>query len=120
MRSLARAAIGSCAVLGFFGCTASPSASTPRTRSWDAVRVYRGRDVPPARERSLGPLQLSACQEPFNPGSAQESVVLKGLRIQAARLGADAIINVVCEKTTKESSGCSAGVTCSGEAVTLK
>lgn len=97
-----------------FTCVALPPAKT--VRPWRLVRLYRG-TAGPAGAVVLRPVGSTHCQSNgLPPAPPQESTALMFLRMEAAKAGAEAVVNVECAKTSAQ--GCVSAVSCRGNAVT--
>ena len=106
-------------VLLLMGCASTPSYRdlTPAQRElYDRVRILEG---PAARRHeTLGRVEALSCRRNLYFGSATREEAREGVRVRAARLGADGVKNLRCRRAgISLTRNCWASVTCAGFAV---
>ena len=112
------------ALLVISGCTSTPEATGymgNQRKGLEEIQVLTG--APDRPFDALGPVSGVLCNR--NGLAMSADAVLKEakeLRIEANKLGADAVIDVTCQKTggTSILSNCWATYRCSGQAVRFK
>jgi uncharacterized protein YbjQ (UPF0145 family) len=86
-----------------------------------AVQIYSGATARPYEV--IGPVTgLSCNRNKFQAQDVSDAEALQGIKINAAQMGADAVINTVCQKNsdTDWRNNCWASVKCIGDAVRHK
>ena len=109
------------------GCASNPSVSSltslERQRVVEMVALKSG-DIPKESYQILGAVEGIACKRNLyasgSPGMAMAEAQ-QGVRIRAAQLGADAIINIVCEdrRETDWGRNCWQTVVCVADAISV-
>jgi hypothetical protein len=83
----------------------------------EAIRILKKEEVSGRQYRSLGEVSGRSC---YIPGEYFASVreAQEQMKVEAARAGAGALINVTCENTLSQwQSGCRSIIECRGEAI---
>jgi hypothetical protein len=107
------------------GCASNPSVSSltslERQRVVEMVALKSG-DIPKGSYQILGAVEGIACKRNlYASGSPSMAEAQQGVRIRAAQLGADAIINIVCEdkRETDWGRNCRQTVVCVADAISV-
>ncbi len=114
-----------CAVVVVAGCATNPPVSSltseERQRVAEMVILEAGA-IPRESYQILGSVEGIACKRNlYASGSPSLDEAKQGVRIRAAQLGADAVINMICEDKKEVDWGrnCWQTVVCVGDAVVI-
>jgi len=109
--------------VGLSSCAAGPRiddlSSAERARI-SQIQIFKGSADKPVRP--LGEVSGLSCQKyKDQPHEVTEAEALEGLRIRAAVLGADAVVNTACQRKSEAdwTNNCWASVKCIGDAAKL-
>ena len=111
--------VGLCACVLLWSCASQPDLSdlNPAQRSkLAAMPVFKSEGLPPGSYETIGKVQSICCKESFRP--ADETMKMK---ITAAQLGADAILNLTFQDNDEKDwvRDCWATVIGTGDAVRI-
>jgi uncharacterized protein YbjQ (UPF0145 family) len=125
MRHIIKAILTGCALVLLAGCASNPSVSSlssiERQRVAEMV-IFEAGSIPRDSYRILGTVEGIACKRNlYASGSPSLDEAKQGVRIRAAQLGADAVINMICEDKREVDWGrnCWQTVVCVGDAIVL-
>ena len=114
-----------CALVLLAGCASNPSVSSlsslERQRVAEMV-IFEAGSIPRDSYQILGAVEGIACKRNlYASGSPSMDEAKQGVRIRAAQLGADAVINMICEDKREVDWGrnCWQTVGCVGDAIVL-
>ncbi len=114
-----------CTAVMLSGCASNPSVSSltsaERQRVAEMIVVQAGA-IPRESYQMLGSVEGIACKRNlYASGSPSMDEAKQGVRIRAAKLGADAVTNMVCEDKREVDWGrnCWQTVVCVGDAITV-
>lgn len=114
--------IGVCGLLN--ACMANPRIETmPSVVRANAAKMPMLRAAPDKPYRVIGTVSgLSCNRNKYQAQDVTNEEALQGVRIKAAQLGADAVINTFCQKNsdTDWRNNCWASVKCIGDAILLE
>lgn len=117
-------AILASSLLVLVGCMSNPRiedlSSADRAKA-AAVQIFQG--TPDRAYEVIGPVTgLSCNRNKYQAQDVSDSEALQGVKINAAQVGADAVINTFCQKNsdTDWRNNCWASVKCIGDAVRFK
>jgi len=109
---------------GLSGCMTNPSVdsltSDQRARLSKIVVLQ---DTPTVDYEKIGEVSgLSCHRNAYQAGNVTEAEALEGVKIRAAKLGADAVINTFCQRRSDSDvlNNCFSSVKCIGDAIRLK
>lgn len=106
------------------GCSSNPtidSLSSQDRANVSQVQIFKGN--PDRSFKMLGQVSGLSCNRNLHQAqNVTDSEALEGVRIRAVKLGADAVINTLCQKNSDTDWGnnCWASVKCIGDAVKLE
>lgn len=105
------------------GCAANPdigSLSSAQRANLANLKVYQG-DAPVKNYEMIGTVKgLSCHRNAYKPiQMLSEEEAMQGVRMNAAKLGADAVVNTFCQNNsgTDLVNNCWASIVCAGDAV---
>jgi len=95
---------------------------SPETRARAGkIMVYKGFSIPEDKYQVIGYIEGISCKGTYYSNKVvNEQEAINGLRIKAAQLGADAVINVVCQYKGWGFSNCVQSILCVGDAIRIK
>lgn len=106
------------------GCMSNPRiedlSSADRAKA-ASIQIFQG--APDHNYKTIGPVSgLSCNRNKYQVQDISDSEALQGIKIRAARLGADAVINTFCQKNSDADwrNNCWASIKCIGDAVNFK
>ena len=115
--------LGTCALASLMGCASNPSVSSLTSAERQKVAemvVLKAGAIPRESYQILGSVEGIACKRNlYASGSPSMDEAMQGVRIRAAKLGADAVTNVVCEDKREVDWGrnCWQTVVCVGDVI---
>jgi hypothetical protein len=84
-----------CAMCALSGCASVPQEDIEKRAA--EIRIYRTAELAEARYESIGHIWVDSWPTAFFPPTyTSEDEALRSLRAEAARLGANGLVNVVC------------------------
>ena len=115
--------LGSCALASLMGCASEPSVSSltsaERQRVGEMV-LFKAGAISRAGYRILGSVEGLSCKYTRDSNSPSMDEAMQGVRIRAAKLGADAVTNMVCkDQPDGGNRNCWQAVVCIGDAITV-
>ena len=106
------------------GCASNPtipSMSSAERQRASEITILNAASIPMAY-RMLGSVDGSSCKSLSSSDATSREEALLAARLQAAKLGADAITNLMCEQRHDSDwvRGCLQKVVCSGDAISRR
>ena len=115
--------LGACALASLMGCASEPSVSSLTSAERQRVAgmvVVKAGAIPKAGYQILGSVEGLSCKYTRDSASPTMEEAMQGVRIRAAKLGADAVTNMVCEDQRDGGRrNCWQAVVCIADAITV-
>ena len=114
-------ALIACAVCALSGCASVPQQDIERRAA--EIKVYKPAELSGTSYESVGHVWVDSWRTAFYPPTySSEDEALRSLRAEAARLGANGLVNIVCldQNVPKKSGNAELAVLCYGYAIRVR